>query len=118
METNKAAIEAAATNTATPAATPMAAAPAAATQTPAPEATPAPASSEKFEEGGKVSGDKIQWVAIGIFAITITALVYKAMYYRKAITLLGNDNAKTNKKLQELEKNLRAVRGDKYEGLA
>lgn len=108
------AIEAAATSAAAPA--PVA--PAAPAATPTPTPAPEPAPSSKFEEGGAISSDKIQWVAIGIFAITITALVYKAMYYRKAITLLGNDNTKTNKKLQELEKNIRAVRGDKYEGLA
>lgn len=108
------AIEAAATSAATPA--PVA--PAAPAATPTPTPAPEPAPSSKFEEGGAISSEKIQWVAIGIFAITITALVYKAMYYRKAITLLGNDNTKTNKKLQELEKNIRAVRGDKYEGLA
>ena len=113
---NKAAIEAAATGAATPAASPAPAAPTTPMTTPVAE-TPAPAS-DKYEDGGKISSDKIQWVAIGIFAITITALVYKAMYYRKAITLLGNDNSKTNKKLQELEKNIRAVRGEKYEGMA
>lgn len=109
------AIEAAATSAPAPAAP---TAPAAAPPTPTPATETAPAPSSKYEEGGAISSDKIQWIAIGIFAITITALAYKAMYYRKAITLLGNDNAKTNKKLQELEKNLRAIRGDKYEGLA
>jgi hypothetical protein len=83
---------------------------------PAPVAeTPAPAPAESFEDGGSVSNDKIQWVAIGIFALTMIALGYKAMYYNKAIRNLGSINNNTTNKLKELEKNIRAVRGDKYE---
>ena len=77
--------------------------------------TPAPAPAESFEDGGSVSNDKIQWVAIGIFALTMIALGYKAMYYNKAIRNLGSINNNTTNKLKELEKNIRAVRGDKYE---
>ena len=104
-------IEAAAT-TGTPTATP-----AAPTTTPAPEAAAAP-ETPKMEEGGKIGTDKLQWVAIGIFSLTMVAVVYKAMFYRKAMMNLGNDNAKTTKKLKELEQNLRTVRGDKYEASA
>jgi hypothetical protein len=83
---------------------------------PAPVAeTPAPAPAESFEDGGSVSNDKIQWVAIGIFTLTMIALGYKAMYYNKAIRNLGSINNNTTNKLKELEKNIRAVRGDKYE---
>lgn len=83
---------------------------------PAPVAeTPAPAPAESFEDGGSVSNEKIQWVAIGIFALTMIALGYKAMYYNKAIRNLGSINNNTTNKLKELEKNIRAVRGDKYE---
>jgi hypothetical protein len=77
--------------------------------------TPAPAPAESFEDGGSVSNEKIQWVAIGIFALTMIALGYKAMYYNKAIRNLGSINNNTTNKLKELEKNIRAVRGDKYE---
>ena len=83
---------------------------------PAPVAeTPAPAPAESFEDGGSVSNDKIQWVAIGIFTLTMIALGYKALYYNKAIRNLGSINNNTTNKLKELEKNIRAVRGDKYE---
>jgi len=104
-------IEAAAA-TGTPTATP-----AAPTTTPAPEAAAAP-ETIKMEEAGKIDTDKLQWVAIGIFSLTMVAVVYKAMFYRKAMMNLGNDNAKTTKKLKELEQNLRTVRGDKYEASA
>jgi hypothetical protein len=104
-------IEAAAA-TGTPTATP-----AAPTTTPAPEAAAAPETT-KMEEGGKIGTDKLQWVAIGIFSLTMVAVVYKAMFYRKAMMNLGNDDAKTTKKLKELEQNLRTVRGDKYEASA
>ena len=94
--------------------TPPAPAPVAAPATPAPEAPAAPAA-ESFEDGGAIQSDKIQWVAIGIFALTMIALGYKALYYNKAIKNLGASNNNTTKKLNELEKNIRAVRGDKYE---
>lgn len=103
-------IEAAATSS-TPAA------PAAPTTTPAPEASAAP-ETPKMEDGGKISIDKIQWVAIGIFSLAMVAVIYKAMFYRKAMMNLGTDNEKTNKKLKELESNLRTLRGDKYETTA
>ena len=77
--------------------------------------TPAPAPAESFEEGGSISGDKIQWAAVGIFALTLIALGYKALYYNKAIKNLGATNNNTTKKMNELEKNIRALRGDKYE---
>jgi hypothetical protein len=88
-------------------------APAPAVETPTP--APAPAPTESFEEGGSIKNEKIQWVAIGIFALTIIALGYKALYYNKAIRNLGSINTNTTTKLKELEKNIRAVRGDKYE---
>jgi hypothetical protein len=50
------------TSTPTPAPVPVPA--------PAAPATPAPAPAESFEDGGSISGDKIQWVAVGIFALT------------------------------------------------
>lgn len=77
--------------------------------------TPAPAPAESFEDGGSIKNERIQWVAIGIFALTMIALGYKAMYYNKAIRNLGSINNNTTNKLKELEKNIRAVRGDKYE---
>lgn len=95
-------------STSTPAPAP---APAPVAETPA----PAPAPAESFEDGGSVSNDKIQWVAIGIFTLTMIALGYKALYYNKAIRNLGSINNNTTNKLKELEKNIRAVRGDKYE---
>lgn len=100
-------IEAAATASAAPTA------PAA----PAPEASAAP-ETPKMEEGGKISTDKIQWVAIGIFSLAMVAVVYKAMFYRKAMMNIGAENEKTTKKLKELETNLRTLRGDKYETTA
>lgn len=95
-------------STSTPAPAP---APAPVVETP----TPAPAPAESFEEGGSISGDKIQWAAVGIFALTLIALGYKALYYNKAIKNLGATNNNTTKKMNELEKNIRALRGDKYE---
>jgi hypothetical protein len=86
-------------------------APAPVAETPA----PAPAPAESFEEGGSIKNERIQWVAIGIFALTMIALGYKALYYNKAIRNLGSINNNTTNKLKELEKNIRAVRGDKYE---
>ena len=95
--------------------TPPAPAPAAA-PAPAPAAeAPATPPAETFEDGGSIGSDKIQWVAIGIFALTMIALGYKALYYNKAIRNLGATNNNTTKKMNELEKNIRAVRGDKYE---
>lgn len=94
--------------------TPPAPAPAAA-PAPAPAAAPATPPAEAFEDGGSIGSDKIQWVAIGIFALTMIALGYKALYYNKAIRNLGATNNNTTKKMNELEKNIRAVRGDKYE---
>jgi hypothetical protein len=84
-------------------------------EAPTPASTPAPAPAESFEEGGSISGDKIQWAAVGIFALTLIALGYKALYYNKAIKNLGATNNNTTKKMNELEKNIRALRGDKYE---
>jgi hypothetical protein len=86
-------------------------APAPVAETPA----PAPAPAESFEEGGSIKNERIQWVAIGIFALTMIALGYKALYYNKAIRNLGSINNNTTNKLKELEKNIRALRGDKYE---
>jgi hypothetical protein len=77
--------------------------------------SPAPAPAESFEDGGSIKNERIQWVAIGIFALTIIALGYKALYYNKAIRNLGSINNNTTSKLKELEKNIRALRGDKYE---
>jgi hypothetical protein len=90
------------------------------TPTPAPvttgEASQPIASTPTFEEGGSVSNnDKIQWVAIAIFSISILAITYKAIYYNKAIKLLGNDQKRVDSKLKELEKNLRTIRKDNYE---
>jgi hypothetical protein len=95
-------------STSTPAPAP---APAPVAETPA----PAPAPAESFEEGGSIKNERIQWVAIGIFALTMIALGYKALYYNKAIRNLGSINNNTTNKLKELEKNIRALRGDKYE---
>jgi hypothetical protein len=91
-------------------ATPIAAAPA------APEvATPAPT----FADGGEMGSDeKIKWVAVAIFSITILAVAYKAIYYKKAINLLGADQKRVDNKLKELEQNLRTIRKDNYETLA
>lgn len=90
-----------------------------ATAAPAPEAPDTTlASATIMESGGEVKTDKLQWLAIGIFSLTLIALVYKGMYYRKAISLLGKDNEKTDKKLKELEQNLRTLRGAKYETMA
>lgn len=91
------------------------------TPTPAPapvvqEATPTPTT---FDDGGVMgNNDKIQWVAIAIFSVTIIAITYKAIYYNKAIKLLGNDHKKIDTKLKELEKNVRAIRKDNYETMA
>lgn len=104
------AMEAAPTNTATTPVTPAANAPETNDTT--------LASATVMESGGEVKTDKLQWLAIGIFSLTMIALVYKGMYYRKAISLLGKDNEKTDKKLKELEKNLRTLRGAKYETMA
>jgi hypothetical protein len=103
-------IEAAATATPSAPATPAAPA--------APETAPAAAETPKMESGGMVDNDKIQWVAIGIFSLTMIALVYKAVFYRKSIILLGTENKNTDKKLKELETNVRALRKDKYETLS
>jgi hypothetical protein len=92
-----------------------------ATPTPAPapvvqEVAPAPTT---FDDGGAMANnDKIQWVAIAIFSITIIAVTYKAIYYNKAIKLLGNDQKRVDNKLKELEKNIRAIRKDNYETMA
>lgn len=115
MTENKTAIQTAAAGAGTPE---MGTPPAQVTLPETPTSETSPAASDKFENGGALSGEKIQWVAIGIFTITIVALVYKAMYYRKAMTLLSSNSSKTDKKLQELEKNIRAVRRDKYEAVA
>jgi len=82
----------------------------------APEAaTPAPT----FADGGEMGSDeKIKWVAIAIFSITIIAVAYKAVYYKKAISLLGADQKRVDSKLKELEKNIRAIRKDNYETMA
>jgi hypothetical protein len=103
--------------TTTPQATPT---PEVATPTPAPtpiiEAGQPNTPTTTFEEGGSVSNnDKIQWVAIAIFSISILAITYKAIYYNKAIKLLGNDQKRVDSKLKELEKNLRTIRKDNYE---
>jgi hypothetical protein len=118
MDSNKAAIETAATgSTPTPQANP--ATPPAETINLSSQAPSTPPNEQaKYEDGGKTEDGKIQWVAIGIFTLTIVSLVYKAMYYRKAMTLIGSSGEKTDKKMQELEKNIRAVRRDKYESIS
>jgi hypothetical protein len=112
-QTNKVAIETAAAGSQTPAAPETPAAPAAPEQSAPAQQTP-----HIMESGGEVSDQKIQWAAVGIFALTIIALAYKAIYYRKATTLIGGSDEKIDKKLKELESNIRAVRKDKYESVA
>lgn len=103
----------------TPTPTPVTPEVAVATPAPAPivqEVAPAPTT---FDDGGAIANtDKIQWVAIAIFSITIIAVAYKAIYYNKAIKLLGNDQKRVDNKLKELEKNIRALRKDNYETMA
>lgn len=84
-------------------------------------ATPAPSSSDGnfMSSGGELNNnEKIQWVAIGIFSIAMIALVYKAMYYKKSLAYLNGDNKAVNRKIEELEKNLKAVRGAEYEPIS
>lgn len=80
-------------------------------------ATPAPTNDSNFlNSGGELdNNEKIQWVAITIFSIAMIALVYKAMYYKKSLAYLNSDNKAVNQKIEELEKNLKAVRGKEYE---
>lgn len=87
------------------------------TATPTPAAAPEPAPT--YAGGGEMMSDeKIKWVAIAIFSVTILAVAYKAIYYKKAITLLGADQKRVDNKLKELELNVRAIRQDKYETMA
>jgi hypothetical protein len=111
------AIEAAATSGATATTNSTGTGFATANMTPPPPPASEPiTSTDSFDDGGKFSdNEKLQWVAIVIFAISIIAVSYKAIYYKKAIDLLGTDNKKTTNKLKELENNIRALRGDKYE---
>lgn len=109
--------------------TPVASAPEAGQTNTAPATPPAasaaqtntpPADTTKMASGGETNSDsgsdrKIQWVAIGIFALTMISLAMKAVYYQRAIKLQEYDKNNTTKKLKELEKNVRAVRKDKYE---
>jgi hypothetical protein len=46
------------------------------------------------------------------------AVAYKAIYYKKAINLLGADQKRVDNKLKELELNVRAIRKDNYETVA
>lgn len=83
---------------------------------PAPTPEPAPSGGDSYGDGGETSsGEKIQWVAIAIFALTMISLAYKSIYYNRSIKNIGKTNTDTSSKLAELEKNLRAVRGEKYE---
>lgn len=87
-----------------------------ANMTPPPPPASEPMTRDNFDDGGKFdNNEKLQWIAIVIFAVSIIAVSYKAIYYKKAIDLLGTDNKKTTNKLKELENNIRAVRGNKYE---
>jgi heme-binding NEAT domain protein len=80
------------------------------------EPTPPTSESSSYADGGETSSsDKIQWVAIGIFALTMISLAYKSIYYNRAIKNIGKTNNDSSAKLAELEKNVRAIRGDKYE---
>ena len=88
------------------------------TTAPVVDTTPSTPITTTLESGGSFNTDKIQWVAIGIFSLTMIALVYKAVYYKKAISFLNNDNKSTQTKLKELEQNVRAIRKDKYEQLS
>jgi hypothetical protein len=47
---------------------------------------PPTSDSSSYADGGETSSsDKIQWVAIGIFALTMISLAYKSIYYNRAI---------------------------------
>lgn len=89
-----------------------------------PETTSAPVSMSNTESSFSSTinnldeNEKIQWVAITIFSIAMIALVYKAMYYKKSLAYLNGDNKALNKKIEELEKNLKAVRGAEYEPIS
>lgn len=97
--------------------TPPAAPPTVQSTTPPPASPPvqAPVPEGNYATGGTFSDGKIQWVAIGIFAISILGLAYKAIYYQRKIAKLGHTEEGLKNKIAELEKNIRAVRGDKYE---
>lgn len=93
--------------------------PPAAAPPPAVEAAAPAAPQSKFEGGGEMMGNKkIQWLAIGIISLSIISLAMKSLYYNKASKQLDKDKVSTGKKLKELEKNIRALRKDKYESIA
>ncbi len=62
--------------------------------------------------------DKTQWLTIFLIGLTIISLTMSIISSRKQIQKLDKDDSNMNKKLNELETNLRKQMGDKYEELA
>jgi hypothetical protein len=93
-----------------------------------PMETPTP--SQGMAEGGSTDNntidtleentamDRTQWLTIFLIGLTIVSLVMSIVSSRKQIQKLDKDDSDMNKKLNELETNLRKQMGDKYEELA
>jgi hypothetical protein len=91
---------------------------------------PAPIPQQGMAEGGTTSDntidtleentamDKTQWLTIFLIGLTIVSLVMSIVSNRKQIQKLDKDDSDMNKKMNELETNLRKQMGDKYEELA
>lgn len=91
---------------------------------------PAPIPQSGMAEGGTTQGDtidtleentamdKTQWLTIFLIGLTIVSLTMSIVSSRKQIQKLDKDDSDMNKKLNELETNLRKQMGDKYEELA
>ena len=92
----------------------------------APNPTPTPPS-EGMASGGisdvntleeNTAMDKTQWLTIFLIGLTIISLTMSIVSSRKQIQKLDKDDSDMNKKMNELETNLRKQMGDKYEELA
>ena len=90
---------------------------------------PAPIPQSGMAEGGETNNsidtleentamDRTQWLTIFLIGLTIVSLVMSIVSSRKQIQKLDKDDSDMNKKLNELETNVRKQMGDKYEELA
>lgn len=93
--------------------------PVASVETPAP--TPAPEmpsdTAQSFESGGLLP-DKgnWKWVYYLTFGVIVSASIYSIYYHRQALQKIDDNpsTSTTQKKIQELENNLKSILGSKY----
>lgn len=92
--------------------------PAPAVETPPPPAPEMPTNTaQSFESGGLLpEKGNWKWVYFLTFGVIISASIYSIYYHRQALQKIDDNpsTSTTQKKIQELENNLKSILGSKY----